>query len=198
LDIHAATAARVYGVELDGVLPEMRRTAKMVNFGIIYGISAFGLSQRLGIPRSESATIIENYFKQFPGVKRYIDQIVIDAKRHGYVETLSGRRRYLRDINSANATIRAGAERVAMNAPIQGTAADMIKLAMIRVDHALQEAGLRTRMLLQVHDELLFELPPEEVPEAKALIEEAMKNALELTVPVEVETGTGQNWLQAH
>jgi DNA polymerase-1 len=131
-------------------------------------------------------------------VKRYIDQIVIDAKRHGYVETLSGRRRYLRDINSANATIRAGAERVAMNAPIQGTAADMIKLAMIRVDHALQEAGLRTRMLLQVHDELLFELPPEEVPEAKALIEEAMKNALELTVPVEVETGTGQNWLQAH
>jgi DNA polymerase-1 len=198
LDIHAATAARVYGVELDGVLPEMRRTAKMVNFGIIYGISAFGLSQRLGIPRSESATIIENYFKQFPGVKRYIDQIVIDAKRHGYVETLSGRRRYLRDINSANATIRAGAERVAMNAPIQGTAADMIKLAMIRVDHALQKAGLRTRMLLQVHDELLFELPPEEVPEAKALIEEAMKNALELTVPVEVETGTGQNWLQAH
>jgi DNA polymerase I len=198
LDIHAATAARVYGVELDGVLPEMRRTAKMVNFGIIYGISAFGLSQRLGIPRAESATIIENYFKQFPGVKGYLDQIVIDAKRHGYVETLSGRRRYLRDINSANATIRAGAERVAMNAPIQGTAADMIKLAMIRVDHALQEAGLRTRMLLQVHDELLFELPPEEVPQAKALIEEAMKNALELSVPVEVETGTGQNWLEAH
>jgi DNA polymerase I len=198
LDIHAATAARVYGVPLEGVLPEMRRTAKMVNFGIIYGISAFGLSQRLGIPRAESAQIIENYFKQFPGVKRYIDQIVVDAKRLGYVETLTGRRRYLRDINSANATIRAGAERVAMNAPIQGTAADMIKLAMIKVDQSLREAGLKTRMLLQVHDELLFELPPEEVEQAKPLIEESMKNALHLPVPVEVETGTGKNWLEAH
>ncbi len=198
LDIHAATAARVYGVGLDGVLPEMRRTAKMVNFGIIYGISAFGLSQRLGIPRAESAQIIENYFKQFPGVKRYIDQIIVDAKRLGYVETLTGRRRYLRDINSANATIRAGAERVAMNAPIQGTAADMIKLAMIKIDAALRQAGLKTRMLLQVHDELLFELPPEEVGQAKLLIEDGMKTALQLPVPVEVETGTGTNWLEAH
>ncbi|MBX7210030.1 MAG: DNA polymerase I [Verrucomicrobiaceae bacterium] len=197
-DIHAATAARVYGVPLDGVLPEMRRTAKMVNFGIIYGISAFGLSQRLGIPRAESAQIIENYFKQFPGVKRYIDHIVADAKKLGYVETLTGRRRYLRDINSANATIRAAAERVAMNAPIQGTAADMIKLAMIKIDHALRQADLRARMLLQVHDELVFELPPEEVEEAKLLIEEGMKNALHLPVPVEVETGTGNNWLEAH
>ncbi|MBL9129786.1 MAG: DNA polymerase I, partial [Verrucomicrobiaceae bacterium] len=136
-DIHQATAARVYGVELDGVLPEMRRTAKMVNFGIIYGISAFGLSQRLGIPRGEAASIIENYFKQFPGIKRFMDQIVADAKKHGYVETLTKRRRMIRDITSANATVRGQAERVAMNTPIQGTAADMIKLAMIHVDAAL-------------------------------------------------------------
>ena len=199
LDIHQATAARVYGVELDGVLPEMRRTAKMVNFGIIYGISAFGLSQRLGIPRGEAATIIENYFKQFPGVKRFMDQIVTDAKTNGYVETLTQRRRTIRDITSANATIRGGAERVAMNTPIQGTAADMIKLAMIHVDAALTKAGLKTRMLLQVHDELLFEMPASEVDQARAIILDAMKNALPLEgVPVEVEAGTGTNWLEAH
>ena len=199
LDIHQATAARVYGVELDGVLPEMRRTAKMVNFGIIYGISAFRLSQRLGIPRGEAATIIENYFKQFPGVKRFMDQIVTDAKTNGYVETLTQRRRTIRDITSANATIRGGAERVAMNTPIQGTAADMIKLAMIHVDAALTKAGLKTRMLLQVHDELLFEMPASEVDQARAIILDAMKNALPLEgVPVEVEAGTGTNWLEAH
>jgi DNA polymerase-1 len=199
LDIHQATAARVYGVELDGVLPEMRRTAKMVNFGIIYGISAFGLSQRLGIPRGEAASIIENYFQQFPGIKRFMDQIVADAKKHGYVETLTKRRRSIRDITSANATIRGQAERVAMNTPIQGTAADMIKLAMIHVDAALKKAGLKTRMLLQVHDELLFEMPEGEVDQARAIILDAMKNALPLEgVPVEVEAGTGLNWLQAH
>ena len=199
LDIHQATAARVYGVELDGVLPEMRRTAKMVNFGIIYGISAFGLSQRLGIPRGEAATIIDNYFKQFPGVKRFMEKIVEDAKQCGYVETLTGRRRAIRDLTSANATIRGQAERVAMNTPIQGTAADMIKLAMIHVDAALTKAGLQTRMLLQVHDELLFEMPESEVEQARTIILDAMKNALPLQgVPVEVEAGTGMNWLQAH
>jgi DNA polymerase-1 len=199
LDIHQATAARVYGVELDGVLPEMRRTAKMVNFGIIYGISAFGLSQRLGIPRGEAATIIENYFKQFPGVKRFMEQIVEDAKQCGYVETLTGRRRSIRDLTSANATIRGQAERVAMNTPIQGTAADMIKLAMIHVDAALTKAKLQTRMLLQVHDELLFEMPASEVEQARTIILDAMRNALPLKgVPVEVEAGTGSNWLQAH
>jgi DNA polymerase-1 len=199
LDIHQATAARVYGVELDGVLPEMRRTAKMVNFGIIYGISAFGLSQRLGIPRAEAATIIDNYFKQFPGVKRFMEKIVEDAKQCGYVETLTGRRRAIRDLTSANATIRGQAERVAMNTPIQGTAADMIKLAMIHVDAALTKAGLQTRMLLQVHDELLFEMPASEVEQARTIILDAMKNALPLQgVPVEVEAGTGLNWLQAH
>ncbi len=199
LDIHQATAARVYGVELDGVLPEMRRTAKMVNFGIIYGISAFGLSQRLGIPRGEAATIIENYFKQFPGVKHFMEKVVEDAKQCGYVETLTGRRRTIRDITSGNATVRGAAERVAMNTPIQGTAADMIKLAMIHVDAALTKAGLKTRMLLQVHDELLFEMPESEVEQARTIILDAMKNALPLDgVPVEVEAGTGQNWLQAH
>jgi DNA polymerase I len=199
LDIHQATAARVYGVELDGVLPEMRRTAKMVNFGIIYGISAFGLSQRLGIPRGEAATIIENYFKQFPGVKRFMEQIVLDARQCGYVKTLTGRRRIIRDLTSGNATVRGAAERVAMNTPIQGTAADMIKLAMINVDAALTKAGLQTRMLLQVHDELLFEMPESEVEQARVIILDAMRNALPLKgVPVEVEAGTGTNWLQAH
>jgi DNA polymerase-1 len=199
-DIHQATAARVYGVELDGVLPEMRRTAKMVNFGIIYGISAFGLSQRLGIPRAEAATIIENYFQQFPGIKRFMDQIVADTKKHGYTETLTKRRRAIRDITSANATVRGQAERVAMNTPIQGTAADMIKLAMIHVDAALTKAGLQARMLLQVHDELLFEMPASEADQARAIIVDAMKNALHLPhgVQAEVEAGTGTNWLQAH
>ncbi|MBB5040054.1 DNA polymerase I [Prosthecobacter dejongeii] len=198
-DIHQATAARVYGVTLDGVLPEMRRTAKMVNFGIIYGISAFGLSQRLGIPRGEAATIIENYFKQFPGIHQYMEQIVKDAKRYGYVETITGRRRIIRDIASGNASVRGGAERMAMNTPIQGTAADMIKLAMINVDKALEKAGLKTRMLLQVHDELLFEVPEAEVEQAKSLILKEMSHALTLgDVPVGVEAGTGQNWLQAH
>jgi DNA polymerase-1 len=199
-DIHQATAARVYGVALDEVLPEMRRTAKMVNFGIIYGISAFGLAQRLGIPRGEAAQIIDNYFKQFPGIKRYMESTVELARRQGYVETLMGRRRTIRDIRSANASVRGGAERMAMNTPIQGTAADMIKLAMIRVDKALREAGLKTRMLLQVHDELLFELPPEEVGQAKALVLDAMRNALPLPagVPVEVEAGVGNDWLEAH
>lgn len=198
-DIHQATAARVYGVPLDGVLPEMRRTAKMVNFGIIYGISAFGLSQRLGIPRTEAASIIENYFKQFPGIKRFMDQIVADARRSGHVETLSRRRRAIRDLSSANATVRGQAERVAMNTPIQGTAADMIKLAMIHVEAALRKAKLQARMLLQVHDELLFEMPASEVEQAREIIVDAMKHALKLPgVEAEVEAGTGANWLEAH
>ncbi len=197
-DIHQATAARVYDVPLDGVTADMRRTAKMVNFGIIYGISAFGLAQRLGIPRSEAGQIIDAYFRQFSGIQTYIEQMLADARKNGYVETVSGRRRYIRDINSANATVRGAAERVAMNTPIQGTAADMIKLAMIRVDRELHESGLRARMLLQVHDELLFEVPEGEVALARALITDAMRHALPLRVPIEVEAGTGRNWLEAH
>ncbi len=198
LDIHQATAARVYNVELTATTPDMRRTAKMVNFGIIYGISSFGLSQRLGIPRAEAGNIIESYFAQYPGVKSYMEREVEDARKRGYVVTLTGRRRYLRDINSSNATIRNATERVAMNTPIQGTAADLIKLAMVRVDALLREHGFKARMLLQVHDELLFEVPVEEVEKLKPVILEAMQQALELRVPVLVETGTGKNWLEAH
>ncbi|MCB1228088.1 MAG: DNA polymerase I [Verrucomicrobiales bacterium] len=199
-DIHQATAARVYDVALDDVTADMRRTAKMVNFGIIYGISAFGLAQRLGIPRSQASEIIDAYFKQFSGIQRYIDEVITTTRSKGYVETLSGRRRYIRDLDSANATIRGAAERVAVNTPIQGTAADMIKLAMIRVDEDLRAGGMQTRMLLQVHDELLFEAPEHEVPTARLLIIEAMRHALPLPhgVPAEVECGTGSNWLEAH
>lgn len=197
-DIHQATAAKVYGVSLDEVLPDMRRTAKMVNFGIIYGISAFGLSQRLGIPRSEAAKIIESYFAQFPGIKGYLDRTVAEAKERGYVQTLTGRRLFLRDINSANATVRGAAERVAMNMPIQGTAADMIKLAMVRVDAALRNGGLRAKMLLQVHDELLFEVPQNEIDAVRKLVTDAMQHALPLRVPIVVDTGVGDNWLAAH
>lgn len=198
LDIHTATAARVYGVELDSVESEMRRKAKMVNFGIIYGISAFGLSQRLRIPRGEAAEIIESYFTQYPGVKKFMEQTVKSAQTLGYVETLSGRRRLIRDINSRNHMIRSGAERVAINAPVQGTAADMIKLAMIRIHHRLLAEDRKARMLLQVHDELVLNVPGDEIDAVRGLVEEEMKSALPLHVPILVETGTGQNWLEAH
>jgi DNA polymerase I len=197
-DIHAATAARVFGVPADGVTPEMRRKAKMVNFGIAYGISAFGLAQRLGIARGEAAEIIAHYFQQFPGIRHYMDQTIAFARANGYVETVTGRRRYLRDIRSANNTIRSAAERNAINAPIQGTAADMIKLAMIAIHRELAGRNLRTRMLLQVHDELVFDLyAPEEEP-VRALVEEKMKSAIPLDVPLAVEIGVGKNWLAAH
>lgn len=199
-DIHTATAARVFGVPLDGVTPEMRRTAKMVNFGIIYGISAFGLSQRLNgeVSRTEAQQIIEEYFRQYPGVKHFQEKTIAQAREDGYVETLTGRRRYLRDINSKNGMIRSAAERTAINTPIQGTAADMIKIAMVRVAALLDEGAYRTRMLLQVHDELVFDLHLEEIQELIPRIEETMKNALPLSVPVRVESGTGKNWLDAH
>ena len=198
-DIHAATASRVYGVPMEALLPEMRRTAKMVNFGIIYGISAFGLAQRLGIPREQARSLIENYFQQYPGIRQYMDRTIDGAKRHGYVETLCGRRRYLRDINSANQTVRSAAERTAINTPIQGTAADMIKRAMVRIAGALQERGLRSRMVLQVHDELVFEVPLAEKETVRPLVEELMTTALPLEgVPVVVESGFGANWLEAH
>jgi DNA polymerase I len=198
-DIHRATAAKVYGVALDAVTPEMRRHAKMVNFGIIYGISAFGLAQRLGIPRGEAAKIIESYFKQYPGVKEYMNRTIENAREHGYVETVTGRRRYLRDIGSANATVRGGAERNAINSPIQGTAADMIKIAMIGVQRALEAGKFRTRMILQVHDELVFELYVPEKEAITAMVEEKMKTAIPtLKVPIVVEMGAGKNWLEAH
>ena len=198
-DIHSITAARVFGVELEDVIPDMRRTAKMVNFGIIYGISAFGLSQRLGtISRSEASDIIEEYWRQYPKVKEYMESTITYAQEHGYVETVTGRRRYLRDINSRNGTVRSAAERTAINTPIQGSAADMIKIAMVTIDKELREGGYRSRMILQVHDELVFDLHRDEHDTVIPLVERGMREALPLKVPIVVETGTGENWLAAH
>jgi DNA polymerase I len=180
------------------VTAEMRRKAKMVNYGIAYGISAFGLSQRLAIPRREAAEIIEHYFGQFPQIQKYMTDTIEFCKTKGYVETITGRRRYLRDIRSANATIRSAAERNAINAPIQGTAADMIKLAMIRIHERLHEQKLKTRMLLQVHDELVFDLYRPEQEQVMPMVEEVMRTALVLEVPVVVEMGVGKDWLEAH
>ena len=197
-DVHTATAAKVYGVAPEAVTPEMRSKAKMVNYGIAYGISAFGLAQRLNIPRREAAEIIDNYFKQFAGIRKYMDQTIEFARANGYVETVTGRRRYLRDIRSSNATVRGSAERNAINAPIQGTAADMIKLAMINIHAELVRRKLKTKMLLQVHDELVFDLVKSEQKEVLALVEEKMKTAIPLDVPIEVEMGVGKTWLEAH
>lgn len=198
-DIHRATAAKVYGVALADVTADMRRKAKMVNFGIIYGISAFGLAQRLAIPRGEAAEIINSYFRQYPGVKNYMTRTIEFAREHGYVETVTGRRRYLRDITSANATIRSAAERNAINSPIQGTAADMIKIAMVSVHNALEAGGYKTRMILQVHDELVFELYLLEKEAILPMVKEKMETAIpSLRVPINVEIGVGKNWLVAH
>ncbi|HZQ46495.1 MAG TPA: DNA polymerase I [Verrucomicrobiae bacterium] len=198
LDIHSATAAKVFGVPLDLVTPEMRRKAKMVNFGIAYGISAFGLAQRLAIPRKEAAVIIEQYFAKYPGIAKYMRDTIAFAQKHGYVETVTGRRRYIRDIRSANGAVRGAAERNAINAPIQGTAADMIKLAMISIHRELAERKLKTRMLLQVHDELVFDVYKPEEKDVRPLIEEKMKTAIPLETPIVVEIGSGNTWLEAH
>ncbi|HEY2580940.1 MAG TPA: DNA polymerase I [Mucilaginibacter sp.] len=198
LDIHTATAANVYGLSLEEVTSDQRRNAKAVNFGIIYGQSAFGLSQSLGIPRKEAADIIENYFAQYPGIKQYMADTMNFARENGYVCTLMGRRRYLRDINSANATVRGFAERNAINAPIQGSAADMIKIAMINIHREFKARKLDARMTMQVHDELVFDVPHHEVEIVKPIITENMKNAIKTTVPILVEIGAGANWLEAH
>ncbi|MFT4062860.1 MAG: DNA polymerase I [Edaphocola sp.] len=199
-DIHRATAAKVYGVAESEVSFEQRRNAKAVNFGIIYGQSAFGLADSLGINRSEAKEIIENYFTQYPAIKRYMDDSVNFAKKHGYVKTLKGRRIKLPDVNSSNQTVRGFAERVAINAPIQGSAADMIKLAMIKIDKAIGKAGLKGKMILQVHDELVFDVPRAELEAMKQLVLAGMQSALELPngVPVIAEAGSGRNWLDAH
>jgi DNA polymerase-1 len=199
-DIHTSTAARVFAVDLKAVTPEMRRRAKMVNFGIAYGISSFGLAQRLGIPRGEAAQIIQQYFASYPRIRQYMDDTITFARAKGYAETATGRRRPIRDINSANATLRSAAERNAINAPIQGTAADMIKIAMARIHQEIAARGLRSRLLLQVHDELVFDLYPPEEPVLGPVVEEIMRTALPLpgNVPIVVELGTGKHWLQAH
>jgi DNA polymerase-1 len=198
LDIHAATAARVFGVPLADVTRDQRSKAKAVNFGIIYGQSAFGLAENLNISRTEAGEIIKSYFEQYGGIKTYMDRSIAQAKERGYVETILGRRRYLRDINSANQTVRGFAERNAINAPIQGSAADMIKVAMIRVHNALHAQKLRSKLLLQVHDELVFDAHRDELDALKALVEEHMVNAIPLKVPVAVSMDTGENWLEAH
>lgn len=198
VDIHTATAAKVFGVDLKEVTPEMRRRAKMVNFGIAYGISAFGLAQRLGIARSEAAEIINQYFAQYPAIRQYMTNTIESTKRRGFAETVTGRRRYLRDINSRNATVRGAAERNAINAPIQGTAADMIKIAMVNIHRELVARKLKSKMVLQVHDELLFDMLKEERDEVEALVTEKMRTAIQLDVPIVVEAGAGENWLEAH
>lgn len=198
LDIHKATAAKVYNTSLDEVSSDMRRNAKAVNFGIIYGQSAFGLSQNLGISRKEAAEIIDQYFKQYTGIRKYMGDIIEFAKEKGYVETILKRRRYLRDINSANMTVRGFAERNAINAPIQGSAADLIKIAMINIQRDIEDQGLKGKMIMQVHDELVFDVPKSEVTEFKKIIENRMKNAIKMEVPIEIEIGEGSNWLAAH
>lgn len=199
-DIHTATSAKVYSVEEADVTKDMRRAAKAVNFGIIYGQSAFGLAENLGIKRTEAQVIIDNYFKQYPAIRNYIDDQTAYAREHGYVETMLGRKRYLRDINSNNPTVRGYAERNAINMPIQGTAADMIKLAMIEVHKELKASSLQTKMILQVHDELVFDVPEEEIDAAKKLITSAMERAMVLPngVPIVAEAGSGASWLEAH
>ena len=197
-DIHTATAANVYNVSYDEVTKDMRRNAKTVNFGIIYGISAFGLSERLGIPRKEAANIINSYFDKYPGIKDYMNDTIASAKESGYVETILGRRRYLKDINSANAIVRNFAERNAINAPIQGSSADMIKVAMIDIFKELSDKGLKTKMILQVHDELVFDLHKDEEKIVREIVERNMVDAIKLDVPVVVDMNTGATWLEAH
>jgi DNA polymerase-1 len=197
-DIHTATAAKVYGVSLENVSSDMRRNAKMVNFGIIYGISAFGLADRLSISRTEAKTIIENYFQKYASVKEYMDESVARAKEKGYTETILGRRLNLKNINASNALERGYAERIAINAPIQGSAADMIKLAMINIHKKFIKQNFKSKMLLQVHDELVFDAHKDELEIIKPVIESCMINAMKMDVPVEVGIGTGLNWLEAH
>lgn len=198
-DIHAATAAKIFGIPEEEVTGEMRRKAKTANFGIIYGISAFGLSARLGIPRGEAKELIDGYFSSFPGVKRYIDKTIEQAHKDGYVDTLFGRRRYIQNINSRNRNLVANAERMAINAPIQGTAADIIKVAMVRVARRLREEGFRSQMILQVHDELCFTVPSDERERLVAMVREEMEQVLpSLSVPLVADVGVGENWLEAH
>lgn len=198
IDIHTATAAKVYGIGIDEVTSNQRRNAKAVNFGIIYGQSAFGLSQSLNIPRKEAAEIIEQYFIQYPGIKNYMSDTMNFARENGYVETIMGRRRYLRDINSANMTVRGYAERNAINAPIQGSAADMIKIAMINIHKDMVAQKLQSKMTMQVHDELVFDVIKSEKEVVKEIITNRMKTAIKTEVPIEIEIGEGVNWLEAH
>jgi DNA polymerase I len=197
-DVHVRTAAEVFAVSAEMVSSDQRRVAKMVNFGIAYGLSPYGLATRLDIPQDEAAAIIERYFARYTGIRRYLEETVARAKRTGVVETLFGRRRLMEDLHSSNRATAQAAERAAINMPIQGTAADLIKMAMLRIDTVLRERGLRTRMLLQVHDELLLEAPEEELEEASVLVRTSMAGVATLRVPLRVDLGVGQSWADAH
>jgi DNA polymerase-1 len=198
VDIHKATAAKVFHVDLEDVSKDQRSAAKAVNFGIIYGQSAFGLSQNLGISRTEAKQIIDAYFAQYGTIKSYMDQAVQKAREEGFVETIMKRRRYLPDINSANAVVRGFAERNAINAPIQGSAADIVKLAMVAVHNAMKAARVKSKMILQVHDELVFDVHKDEIALMQQLVKESMEKAVDLIVPMEVEIQVAENWLDAH
>ena len=197
-DIHASTAAKVFNVSLSDVTREQRGNAKTVNFGIIYGVSAFGLSNQTDLSRTEAKELIETYYETYPKLRKYMSSQVDFARDHGCVTTLSNRRRYLKDINSRNAIVRGAAERNAVNAPIQGSAADVIKIAMINIYNKLQQGGFKTKMLLQVHDELVFDVYKPELETMKVLIKEEMENAYTLRVPLDIEMDVGSNWLEAH
>ena len=197
-DIHAATAARIFRKDLAEVTRDERRKAKTANFGIIYGISAFGLAERMEVSRTEAKGLIDNYFTTYPKVKEYMERSVETARGRGYIETTFGRRRYLPDITSRNAVVRGYAERNAVNAPIQGTAADIIKLAMIRIDNRFEAEGIRSKMILQVHDELNFSVFPEELDRVRAIVIGEMEAAYRMSVPLVADCGAGTNWLEAH
>jgi DNA polymerase-1 len=197
-DIHTRTAMEVFGVEGNAVDGDMRRMAKTVNFGILYGLSAFGLAQRLHISNEAARSYIDNYFSRYPRVKQYLDGILAEARQHGYVTTLLQRRRYLPEITNPNRTIREAAERTAVNMPFQGSAADLIKLAMVQLQHQITSEHLPCAMLLQIHDELLFEIPENAVPEMIPRIKETMEGVRALDVPLTVEVGQGHNWAEAH
>jgi DNA polymerase-1 len=197
-DIHAATASLIYKIPVSEVTSTMRRNAKTANFGIIYGISSFGLAERLNISRSEAKTLIDGYFDSFPDVKKYMEISIYNAREKSYAETIFGRRRYLPDINSNNSIVRGFAERNAINAPIQGTAADIIKKAMVDIYKQLNEENLKSKMILQVHDELNFEVLTSELENVKKLVRTGMENACKLDVPLVVDIGIGKNWLEAH
>ena len=197
-DIHASTASKLFKIPLDQVDKTQRSQAKTVNFGIIYGQGAFALAEQTGLSRTEAKQMIDSYYENYPKLKIFMTEQVEKARKNGFVETILGRKRHLKDINSNNFVVRGHAERNAVNAPIQGSAADIIKVAMIDIDKALSEGGFKTKMLLQVHDELLFEVPEEEIETIKALIKEKMESAVKTKVPLIVEVGVGNNWLEAH
>ncbi len=197
-DIHASTAAKVFNIALEDVTREQRSHAKTVNFGIVYGVSAFGLSNQTSLSRSESKELIDAYYKTYPRLKQYINEQIEIAREQGYVQTISGRRRYLKDINSQNMVVRGGAERNAVNAPIQGSAADIIKIAMINIQKRLENENWKSKMLLQVHDELVFDVHNSELERIKPMIKQEMESAFKLDVPLEVDMGEGKNWLEAH